>query len=92
MQTQTLERVYKGLKSGRKVDLTRFIKEGYKEYKDLPNGREEQMTKVTIELAGTADPAFIVSMYVDKKEVESHFYYLDEKDQLKQLLNSWLQL
>lgn len=92
MQQQMLERVYKRLRTGKKVNLSPLLREHLKEYRELPNGEEKQVTKVTLELVGKIDPAIVASLYVDKTEIESHFYYLDQKSQLKSLLNSWLKL
>lgn len=91
MIKEKLVEIYSNLKNGGQVDLTPFIKDEYKEYVDSPSG-EKLVTKVTLELAGTQQPVFIASKYRDNELEESHFYYLDQKTQLKKLMNTWLNL
>ena len=91
MIKEKLVEIYSDIKNSGQVDLTPFIKDEYKEYVDSPNG-EKLITKVTLELVGTQQPVFIASKYRDDELEESHFYYLDQKTQLKKLMNTWLNL
>jgi hypothetical protein len=93
MREATINRIYQGLKSGKKVNMTKFIKEEQKEYIDAPGDKpDKQVMRIYLEMTGTTDPAITVSKYRQKKLIESHFYYLDQKDQLRQLLHSWLNI
>ena len=89
MQEQRLQKIYVDLKRGARVDLTPFAKEEYKEYVDTPQG-EKLVTRMTLELAGRQQPVFIVSRYKGSELEESHFYYMDQKAQLKALMSTWL--
>lgn len=92
MQTATLEKIYEGLKTGRTIDLSSRLREEYKEYLDQPKGDDLQLTKVTMKFIRSSDPQIVVNMYRGRELIENKFYYLDQKDQLKKLLNSWLDL
>lgn len=89
MLEQRLHRIYTDLKRGARVDLTPYAKEEYKEYVDTPTG-EKLITKMTLELHGRQQPVIIASWYKGDELEESHFYYLDQKEQLKTLMSTWL--
>lgn len=93
MKEAVMKRLYNSLKSGKRVDMTNFLREDQKEYIDGPrNGLDQQVIRVTLELSGSSDPAIIVSKFKRTKLVESHFYYLDQKGELKTLLHNWLNI
>lgn len=89
MLEQKLKRIYTDLKRGAKVDITPYAKEEYKEYIDTPKG-EKLITRMTLELRGKQQPVIIASWYRGDELEESHFYYMDQKDQLKTLMGTWL--
>ena len=89
MQELKLQKIYADLKRGARVDLTPYAKEEYKEYVDTPKG-ERLITKMTLEIAGRQQPVFIASRYRGDDLEESHFYYMDQKSQLKSLMGTWL--
>ena len=89
MDDQRLQKIYTDLKNGVVVDLTPFAKEEYKEYVDGRKG-DKLITKMTLELVGRNQPVFIASRYKGDVLEESYFYYLDQKSQLKSLMNTWL--
>ena len=89
MLEQKLKRIYTDLKRGAKVDITPYAKEEYKEYIDTPKG-EKLITRMTLELRGKQQPVIIASWYRGDELEESHFYYMDQKDQLKTLMSTWL--
>ena len=89
MLEQKLKRIYIDLKRGAKVDITPYAKEEYKEYIDTPKG-EKLITRMTLELRGKQQPVIIASWYRGDELEESHFYYMDQKDQLKTLMDTWL--
>lgn len=91
METQEMTRIHKDLREGKIVDLSHHVREELKEFKDTREG-EQMITRITLKMEGRLDPVIIANRYVDEKEVESHFYYLDQKQQLRQLLNRWLNL
>ena len=45
---------------------------------------------MTLELKGREQPVIIASWYKGNELEESHFYYLDQKEQLKTLMSTWL--
>ena len=89
MLEQKLKRIYTDLKRGARVDITPYAKEEYKEYIDTPKG-EKLITRMTLELRGKQQPVIIASWYRGDELEESHFYYMDQKDQLKTLMGTWL--
>lgn len=89
MLEQKLKQIYTDLKRGAKVDITPYAKEEYKEYIDTPKG-EKLITRMTLELRGKQQPVIIASWYRGDELEESHFYYMDQKDQLKTLMGTWL--
>lgn len=92
MNPLVLEKIYRGLKTQGRVNLTPFLREDVKEFVDQPNGREEQVIKLTMQYLKSADPQILVNVYRGRQLIENKFYYLDQKEQLKQLLNSYLNL
>jgi hypothetical protein len=84
-----LHSIYADLVNKGVVDLTPYCKEEYKEYVDTEDG-EEMITRVTLELVSGQQPVFIASRYRGDSLEESHFYYSDEKSQLKDLMGTWL--
>ena len=89
MQVQQLERIYKGLKAGRRIDITSMAKEEMKEYED-GSKHDICITKMYLQMRGKTDPIITASLYRKGKLIENHWYYLDQLQGLKGLLNTWL--
>ena len=91
MLKQELSNIYTSLVKGETVDITPYAKEEYKEYVDTKDD-ERLITKMTLEYEKGLQSVIIASRYRGEELEESHFYYLDQKDQLRKLMNTWLNM
>ena len=89
VELEELKSIHKELNERKVVDITRLAKEEYKEYVDTPEG-ETLITRMTLQKKGIHYPTIVAERYIGEKLVENHWYYLDQLQDLKNLLSTWL--